>query len=170
MLNYIIRAVLFLFFLILIGNYAFNYKQEGLSQVYSVVCKNVSPAGSSSVQETNTDKVLNQSVNDYVSTAVPLLNQYLSQLNEILNKFNNIPVALSIGSIDVSSPQTQPIVIITPPIDNKIEQKLNFIVPKGEKGTDGVKPISKYVGPKGNAGPIGPKGDDGIYAIIEQQK
>lgn len=170
MLNYIIRTSLFLFFLILIGNYAFNYKQEGLSQVYSVVCKNLSPAGSSSVQETNTDKVLNQSVNDYLSTAVPLLNQYLSELNEILNKFNNVPIALSIGSIDVSSPQTQPIVIITPPIDNKIEQKLNFIVPKGDKGTDGVKPISKYVGPKGNSGPMGPKGDDGIYAIIEQQK
>jgi len=170
MLNYIIRALLFLFFLILIGNYAFNYNQEGLSQVYSVVCKNLSPAGSNSVQETNTDKVLNQSVNDYLSTAVPLLNQYLSQLNEILNKFNNVPVALSIGSIDVSSPQTQPIVTITPPIDNKIEQKLNFIVPKGDKGTDGVKPIAKYVGPKGNSGPMGPKGDDGIYAIIEQQK
>jgi len=186
LVNYIIWTGLFLFFITIIGNYSLNRNKEGagpsaalaevysvtsttangLTEVYSVVCKD-SPT---SVEKTKSDELITEAGNDYVSTVSPPLIQYITKLQEISDKFNNISTALSIGTIDISAPQTKPIVIITPPIDDKIEQKLNFILPKGNKGKSGSKPNLSISGPNGIEGPMGKQGVDGTYAIIEQQK
>jgi hypothetical protein len=177
--NYIIWIGLLVFFIIIITNHFFNKKREGASvevysttsspsvEVYSVVCKE-SPMPT--ISETNTDSLVNKAANDYLSTVAPLLKDYINKLQAISDKFNNISSALSIGSIDISSPQTDPIVVINSPVDDKIEQVVNFIMPKGSKGKEGPKPNLVIDGPRGPQGGIGEQGEDGKYMVIQQQK
>jgi len=166
--NYIIWMGLLVFFILIISNHFFNKKREGASvEVYSVVCKETPMP---IITETNTDSLVNKAANDYLSTIGPLLKDYINKLQAISDKFNNISSALSIGNIDVSSPQTEPIVIINSPLNDKIEQVVNFIMPKGSKGKDGSKPTLKVDGPMGNQGGLGRQGADGKYIVIQQQK
>ena len=176
-MNYIIWIGLLTFFIIIIANH-FNKEREGVSaevygtesgysEVYSVVCRESSKAA---ITETPTDDLIAKTANDYLATMGPLLKDYINQLQNISEKFNNISSALSIGNIDVSSPQTDPIVVITTPLNDKIEQTLNFIMPKGAKGKDGLKPTMNVNGPIGIQGEMGKQGKEGTYIVIQQQK
>ena len=177
-MHYIIWIGLLIFFIIIIANH-FNKEREGAyvdvyetqdgeyTEVYTVVCRESS---TTKITESETDKLIEKTAQEYLNTMGPLLKEYINQLQKIFDKFNNISSALSIGSIDVSSPQTDPIVVITTPLNDKIEQTLNFIMPKGPKGKDGSKPTLEVNGPMGIQGEIGKQGNDGKYIVIQQQK
>jgi hypothetical protein len=96
--------------------------------------------------------------------------QYITGLSTTLKKFNNISTALKIGSVELTAPQTQPMVVITPPVNDEIYQTLNFLLPKGKKGKRGKTPEVLVKGPSGNKGYVGRTGVTGTYAVIEQQK
>ena len=198
-MNYIIWTGLVLFFIIIIGDYSLNRNREGaavttgttgqegttgttgvlgnifevlsdetneLAQIYGVTCID----SSTPIEKTKEDELIIEAGNDYLETVSAPLLQYITKLGAISNKFNNISTALSIGTIDISSPHSKPIVVISSPINDKIEQTLNFILPKGTKGKSGGKPTLSIKGPDGVEGKMGKQGIDGIYAIIEQEK
>jgi hypothetical protein len=151
----------------MIGNYFLNYTKEGMvSDIYSAKCDypSVEPA-----KKNETDENVDDGTGKYSDSTIPILINYIKQLNIIYDKFETINSALSIGTIEVINPNAKPIVIATPPIGNNIKQKLNFIIPKGKKGKRGNKPVLKINGPNGKRGLMGDKGPDGIYATIEQQ-
>jgi hypothetical protein len=137
-----------------------------LAQIYGITCID----SSTPIEKTKEDGLIIEAGNDYLETISAPLLQYITKLGAISNKFNNISTALSIGTMDISSPQSKPIVVITSPINDKIEQTLNFILPKGTKGKSGDKPTLSIMGPDGAQGKMGNQGVDGIYAIIEQEK
>jgi hypothetical protein len=121
------------------------------------------------VQESETDKAVSAAVDDYISTSKTLLDNCITQLQAVLDKFLDISTALEIGNIDVTSPQTQPVIVITDPVNNNIKQRLNFVLPRGIKGERGDASFIKRIqGPNGLSGSIGKQGPDGVYAINEQ--
>jgi hypothetical protein len=174
LIQYVIWFILILFFSSMVLNKLFfSDIKEGANSIaadtYTVDCDKLPT--DLGIQESVTDKNVNSAISDYISVADSLLIKYIMQLNEILNKFEDVSTALSVGTIDVSSPQTQPIINISDPVDNKINQIINFVLPKGNAGPKGDDPlVGPIKGPDGRVGEIGEQGPTGIYAIIEQQK
>jgi hypothetical protein len=197
-IKYIILSTLIIFFAIILANSFFNRIVEGktskrpvtskrpatstsppdlpvgrnslIGEIYSVVCRDDNYKVGDTIDQTKTDGLINAAIDNYITNTTALLIQYVTNLTALLNKFNNITTALKIGNIELISPQTQPMVTITPPIDNNIYQTLNFLIPKGNKGETGKTPTDLVRGPTGNKGYMGETGPSGIYAVIEQEK
>jgi hypothetical protein len=102
------------------------------------------------------DTQLGSLIQSHIQDTTSELESYSAQLKQIINKYKNISTCLSIGQINISSPNSYPIVTIDDPISGSIQQKLNYILPKGQQGSIG--PVGPYAGA---LGVWGKKGENG---------
>lgn len=130
------------------------YLREGQTSISNDECD---PAVN--VKKSPNDTEIGSLISDHVANNASILDSYLPQLLEIQNKFRNISSCLSIGTVDVSSENSVPVVIIDDPIPGTIDQKINYILPKGQTGKKGS--IGKYPGALGLWGKKGPSGTRG---------
>jgi hypothetical protein len=137
------------------------YLREGQTTISNDECDPVA-----NVKKSPNDTEIGSLISDHVANATSTLDFYLPQLQEIQNKFRNISSCLSIGTVDVSSENSVPVVIIDDPVPGTIDQKINYILPKGQPGEKGS--IGQYPGALGlwgNKGPSGTRGPVGQNII-----
>jgi len=113
----------------------------------------------SNVQENPNDTKIGSLISGHVATAISTLDSYLPQLRAIQDKFRNISSCLKIGTINISSENSFPVVTIDDPEPGTINQKINYILPQGQKGPKGY--IGPYTGPTGVWGNKGKNGNRG---------
>lgn len=101
------------------------------------------------VSKGQNDEIIGELISDHVKNSSSALDSYLPQLQAIQEKFRNVSSCLSIGTIDISSENSFPVVTIDDPVPGTIKQTINYILPRGQTGDEG------------NAGPI--PGADGIW-------
>ena len=111
------------------------------------------------VEKNKNDTEIGSLISDHVSNSASLLDSYLPQLKEMQNKFRNISSCLSIGTVDVSSENSVPVVLIDDPLPGTIDQKINYILPQGQPGKKGG--VGEYSGALGLWGKKGPSGTRG---------
>jgi hypothetical protein len=115
----------------------------------------------SNVSENQNDREVGKIISNHIKDANSVIDSYYKQLQAIQKKFSNISTCLSIGTVDVSSENSIPVITIDDPISGTINQKINFILPKGQRGDKG------QVGPaKGAEGIFGHKGVNGTRGPV----
>lgn len=111
------------------------------------------------IKENKNDIEIGKLISDHVANSTSIIDSYLPQLQEIKDKFRSISSCLSIGSVDVSSENSFPVVLIDDPKGGTINQQINYILPKGQKGKLGE--VGRNKGAKGLWGEKGTNGDRG---------
>lgn len=120
----------------------------------------------SNVEKDQNDAILGELISDHVKTSTSVLDSYIPQLQAMQDKFRNISSCLSIGTIDVSSENSFPVVTIDDPKPGTIKQTINYILPRGQKGEKGIVGTNEgALGLWGNKGPNGSRGPVGINII-----
>jgi hypothetical protein len=118
------------------------------------------------LKENPNDAEIGKLISDHVANSASIIDSYLPQLQEIKDKFRNISSCLSIGSVDISSENSFPVITIENPEDGTINQQINYILPKGQKGEPGRTGVFKGAtglwGKKGKNGDRGPVGENVI--------
>ena len=116
----------------------------------------------SNVEKDQNDAILGELISDHVENSTSVLDSYIPQLQAMQDKFRNISSCLSIGTIDVSSENSFPVVTIDDPTPGTIKQTINYILPRGQKGKRGIPGTNEGApglwgnkGPNGTRGPIG---------------
>jgi hypothetical protein len=105
------------------------------------------------------DEIIGELISDHVKNSSFALDSYLPQLQAIQEKFRNVSSCLSIGTIDISSENSFPVVTIDDPVPGTIKQTINYILPRGQTGDKGD--VGKSVGADGLSGKKGPNGARG---------
>lgn len=113
----------------------------------------------SNIQESPNDSQIGSLINNHVSSSISTLDSYMTQLRTIQDKFRNVSSCLKIGTVDVSSENSIPVITIDDPEPGTINQKINYILPQGQKGPKGD--IGPYEGPYGLWGNKGTNGSRG---------
>jgi len=146
--------------LILVGIFFYLYRfsfKEGQTSGPEDECDPIA-----NIQEKPNDVQMGSLIVDHVSNSISTLDSYLPQLKAIQDKFRNISSCLSIGTVDISSANSIPVVIIDDPEPGTIKQKINYILPQGQKGEQGMngpyQGASGVWGKKGANGTRGPVG------------
>jgi len=111
------------------------------------------------IKENSNDLQIGSLITDHVSNSMSIIDSYLPQLKEIQEKFKNVSSCLTIGTIDTSSENSIPVITIDDPEPGTINQKINYILPRGQKGDQGQPGV--YAGAFGPWGKKGTNGDRG---------
>jgi len=105
------------------------------------------------------DTQIGSLIKDHVDNSRSILDSYMEQLKVIQDKFKNVSSCLSIGTINVSSENSIPVVTIDDPSGKTINQTINYILPQGQRGDKG--PNGPYPGAMGLWGKKGTNGTRG---------
>jgi len=116
------------------------------------------------IQSNPNDAQIGTLISDHVTNSKSTLDSYLAQLKVIQDKFRNVSSCLSIGTVNVSSENSIPVVTIDDPAPGTIKQSINYILPQGQRGDKGdigpYKGASGLWGKKGANGTRGPPGEN----------
>ena len=122
------------------------------------------------VSENSNDAQIGNIISNHIKDTNSVIDSYYAQLQGIQKKFSNISTCLTLGTIDTSSENSIPVITIDDPISGTINQKINFILPKGQRGDAGKVGPNKGAlglwGHKGNNGARGPVGENIIPSNI----